>query len=122
MLAYEDMWGDIDSFYVGLKWNTLCEENMTSRIKECFAGGIKVNAMDVRQQIYIGHVSEVHLDEKTIAPEEIKRSIDRWNNNGWTDYEMNKAKKIGQLNKGLTGIATLGASITLKCMGMSVFE
>jgi hypothetical protein len=121
VLAYENMWGEIDFFYVGLRWNTLCEENMTARIKECFAGGIKVNESDVRQS-FMGLVSESHLEEKTIAPEDIKKSIDRWNKNGWTDYEMNKAKKIGRLTKGLTGVATLGASITLRCMGMSVFE
>ncbi len=118
MEAYHQMWFAIAHFYRGMSWYSMCDENITKKIQDCFSKGLHVNDTTWKDGIGFSH----HLQDKTVSPEEIKKSIDHWNQSGWTDYEMNRAKKMANMAKLATSSASIGASITLKCLGMNAFD
>ena len=78
---YRAMWKKINNFYLSMKWDTLCDQSLESKLNSYGENGFTNN------------------EGKFISGEEIKKSVNRWRDYGWFDYEMKRDKKIKNYGK-----------------------
>ena len=87
---YKQMWNLIDNFYLSQNWHNLCDESLEEKLNLFGENGFTNNA------------------GVFVSGDEVKKSVKRWRDYGWFDYEMKKAKKlknVRQLSKSFGMIA-----------------
>ena len=78
---YKQMWNLIDNFYISQNWHNLCDESLEEKLNQFGENGF-TNSSGV-----------------FVSGDEVKKSVKRWREYGWFDYEMKKAKKLKNLQQ-----------------------
>ena len=78
---YKQMWNSIDNSYISQNWHNLCDESLEEKLNQFGENGF-TNSSGV-----------------FVSGDEVKKSVKRWREYGWFDYEMKKAKKLKNLQQ-----------------------
>jgi hypothetical protein len=98
---YQQMWNAIGNYYEQIGWAELCDQSLASALS------------NMKQHGFLNSQSKF-IEGYTVA-----NSIIRWKENGWYDYEMQKASKTRKLTKWGTRAVLLAIGVG---GGMNAFE